>query len=155
MNKIYQQGLTIIETVIVISILLVLISVVLPEFSQMRERQVLNNATSDALSLINKARSQTLASLDSSIYGVRFEADQIILFKGQEFFPSATDNEIITIINPASIVNVTLDSVSKDSGEIYFNRLNGLPSATGAIIVATPSFSKTVSISKMGIVSVE
>ena len=154
MKNIYKRGITIIELLVVLAVLGIIISVVTPQFSKIRENQVLKSGVQDILSSLDKARSQTLASLNSLNYGVHFQPDKIILFTTQTFNPNAVDNETINITTPATISNVTLNLVSDISGEIFFNRLSGSPSKTGTITVSTTSFSKIITIWATGVASV-
>ena len=154
MNDFYKKGITALEIIIVLGVVGVLLALILPNFSKIREDQVVKSAASDILSAISKARSQTLASVESSEYGVRFESDRVIIFKGKVYSSGAPDNEIISIYSPASISNVTLGGVSGNSGDMYFNRLYGVPSLTGTITISTSSISKTITISATGITSI-
>ena len=142
------------ELLIVLAVLTILVSLVIPQFSRIRENQVLKSGVSDILSSLDKTRGQTLSSLNSSEYGMHFQSDQIIIFKGKVFSPGGSDNESVAITTPASIANVTLGGVSGVSGDLYFNRLSGSPSKTGAITLATPNFSKIITISATGVASV-
>jgi type II secretory pathway pseudopilin PulG len=153
MNNFYKKGISVIEILVVLAVIVFFISIVLFEFSKSREQQVLKNALVDSLSSINKARTQTLSSLNSSVYGIHFESDKVIIFKGIVFDNNDSSNEIINIISPANISNVTLGGVSGATGEMYFNRLYGAPSKTGTITISTNSFSKTLTISATGSVS--
>jgi len=155
MTNFYKKGITFIELLIVIAVIGILIAITLPQFSKIRENQVLKSGVQDVLSSIDKARSQTLSSLNSSKYGIHFESSNVIIFKGDTFNPSATDNETINIITPANISNVTLNLISDTSGEMYFNRLSGSPSKTGTITVSTTSYSKIITISATGVASVD
>ena len=143
-----------VEILIVIAVLGIILSVVIPQFSQSRENQVLKNAVSDILANLNKARSQTLASIDSFSYGVRLESDRVIIFKGTVFSVNDPNNEVTEIITPITISNVTLGGTSGSSGDLYFNRLSGIPSKTGIIDVSSSSFSKVITISATGTASV-
>lgn len=145
-----NTGFTFIEVLITVAILGVLLIVVVPQFSKIKERQVLKNGAEEVVSSLDKARSQTLASLNSDVYGVRFESARVIIFKGTTYSSGAAGNEIIDIVSPATITNVTLGGVSSTSGAMYFNRLTGSPSATGTITVATPNLSKIITISATG-----
>ena len=58
----------------------IIFSIAIPQFSKTRENQVLKSAVNDILSSLNKAQSQTLASADSSSYGVHFQSDKVIIF---------------------------------------------------------------------------
>jgi len=152
----YKKGITIIELLVVLAVLGVMVSIVLPQFSKMRENQVLKSGVQDILSSLDKARSQTLASLNSSEYGVYFEADKIIIFKGIDFSTRDTaKDETINIITPATISSVTLNLVSDVDGEMYFNRLSGSPSKTGTITVSTTNYSKYITIYATGVASVD
>jgi len=156
MNKIFKNkngGITVVELLISISILALILAVVLPQFSRMRSNQVLKNATIDIMSALHKAQSQTLASLNSSEYGVRFESDQVVIFSGTTFSAIAPDNEYINITGPATISNVTLNGSSGTAGDLYFTRLSGTPSKTGTISVYTPNLSKIITISDSGAIS--
>jgi Tfp pilus assembly protein FimT len=150
----YMQGITTIEILIVLAVLGILFSVVTPQFSKIRENQVLKSAVQDVASSLHKARSQTLSSIDSSSYGVHLQADKVIIFKGDTFIEEDASNEEIAIIDPASISDVTLSGVSGSSGDIYFERLSGAPSESGTLTLTTGSFSKTITISATGAVSV-
>lgn len=154
MIKSYNKGISVIEILIVVIVLAILFTITSSEFFKFREGQVLKGATSDILSALNKARAETLGSVDSSEYGVHFESDQVIIFKGTTFSAGAGDNEVISITSPANISNVTLGGVSDTEGDVYFSRLYGAPSDTGTITISTSSISKIITISATGVVSV-
>lgn len=145
--------MTIGELLVVVAVLGLLIALVLPQFAKNKELQVLKGGVQDTLSSIDKARSETLSSLNSSSYGVHFQSDKVIIFTGTTFSAGAGTNESISFTSPASITNVTLASVSSTSGDFYFNRLSGTPSKTGTVIISTTSFSKTITISATGVAS--
>ena len=148
-----RRGMTVIEIFVIIAVVGVLLLIVLPQFSKTRENQVLKSAVADVLSSLDKARSQTLASFNSAEYGVRFEASQVIIFKGTTFSSGAAENEAMAITSPAGITNVTLNSVSGASGDMYFNRLSGSPSKSGMLTLSTDSYSKIITIGATGAVS--
>ncbi|MFA6274501.1 MAG: prepilin-type N-terminal cleavage/methylation domain-containing protein [Candidatus Paceibacterota bacterium] len=149
-NNFYKKGITILEILIAIAILGIIVAIALPQFSKMRENQVLKNATSEILSSISKARSQTLSSVDSSEYGVHFQSDKVIIFKGNSFDINDEDNENIEIILPANISSINF---SGGGSEIYFSRLSGIPNKTGTIIISTSNMTKTITISATGLAS--
>lgn len=151
----WKRGIGTIELIIIAAVLGIIVSVVLPQLSQSRERAVLNGAVGDILSSLNKARSQTLAGADSSAYGVRLEADKVIIFKGAVFSAGAPGNEEINILSPAGITNVTLGGVNGVSGELYFNRLSGTPSKSGTITLSSTSLTKVITISATGAASAD
>lgn len=153
MNKSFKNGITIIETILTVAIIGILVIIILPQFSKMKENQVAKNSMGDVASALRGAQSKSLASLDSSEYGVRLEADRVIIFKGKVFSEGAGGNEITDIISPASISNITLNGVSATAGDLYFERISGTPSKTGTITISTPSYAKVVTVSATGAVS--
>jgi Tfp pilus assembly protein FimT len=154
-NLSFKKGITAIELLIVVFVIGILVSVTLPQFSKMKENQVLKNATGEVVSALRNAQSQTLASVDFSEYGVHFQSDKIIIFKGTIFEADDENNKIIDIIIPANISNVTLAGVSGVSGDVYFERLSGVPNKTGTITISTSSVSKVITISATGAVSID
>ena len=155
MNKFYKKGITVLEIVVVVTILGILIVIIFPSFSKMRESQVIKNAVEDVKSVLHSAKSQSLASIDSSEYGVYFQSDKIIIFKGEIFSVESPDNRITEIILPAGISDITLDGVSSSTGDLYFKRLSGTPSKTGTVTISTSSISKIITISGTGTISTD
>jgi prepilin-type N-terminal cleavage/methylation domain-containing protein len=148
-----KKGFSIIEIIIVLAVLGLIIGATLPEFSRIRENQVLKTAVTDILSSIDKARNETLSSLNSSEYGVRFEPSRVIIFKGQTYSLGASGNEIVPIALPANISRVTLGGSMSTTGDFYFNRLSGVPSKTGDINVTADSSTKVITITATGVAS--
>ena len=146
----FTKGISVIEMLIVVAVIGILIAVVLPQFSGVKNAQVLNSATQDVFSTLNKARSQTWASLDSSEYGVHFQADKIVLFKGTSYSSSSADNEDVNMISPATI---SVISLTGGASNIYFSKLTGSPSVSGTVTISAGGKTKTVTISGTGIVS--
>ncbi len=153
MKHFYKTGITIIELLIVLAVLGLIFLTVIPQFSKLKEDEVLQSSVGDILSSISKAQSETLASASSSNYGVHFQSGEIVIFKGTAYSSGNSNNETINISSPASISNVTFGGVSSTSGDMYFNKHYGTPSTTGTVTVSTASFSKVITISATGVAS--
>jgi Tfp pilus assembly protein FimT len=151
MKNFFQKGITGLEMLVVVAVLAIIFAIVTPQFAKIREGAVVKAAIEDVLSSINKAKNQTISSVDSSEYGVHFESDRVIIFKGTVFSSGASTNETVNITSPASISNITITGGGAD---IYFNRLSGAPNTSGSIIVSSTNFSKTITISATGVASV-
>lgn len=145
-----QKGFSIIEIMVVLAILAVMAMIVLPSFQTMRSSQVIKAAASDVFSALDRAKSYTLSSIDSSEYGVHFESNKIVIFKGKVYSSTDPLNTEVAIVSPASISEINLTGGAVD---LYFNRLNGMPDKTGTITVSIPSISKIITISATGAVS--
>lgn len=151
MKLVKKNGLTIIELLVVVAIIILLASVVLPSFKDFREDRVLKSATEDVLATLDRAHSQTLSSLESSTYGIHFESDKMVVFKGDTYSESDPDNSEISIQSPATISDISL---TDDAVDVYFSRLKGLPSVSGTITISTNSLSKVITVSPTGTFSV-
>lgn len=149
----FKKGFTLAELLIVIAIILILLAIALPEFNNIRDRQILNSATADVVSAIREASSRTRASLDSSSYGVYFDTNnnQLIIFKTNIYDPNSADNEIIELLNPVILSNVELTDGAQS---FYFERLTGFPSKNGIIEISLNSYKKTVIIDKTGRINI-
>jgi type II secretory pathway pseudopilin PulG len=149
-----KRGITALEILVILAVLGILFSIVFPQFSKMKENQILKNTTEEIISALHSAQAQSLASVNSEEYGVHFQSDQVLIFEGRVFSAGDPDNKIINIISPASISDVTLAGASSSAGDIYFERLSGVPDKTGTITVSLPSISKIITISATGAVSI-
>ena len=150
MYSIFKKGITLFEVLIVIAIIGIIVAISVSQFSKVRVIQILQNTGEDIVSASNKAKTQTLASLDSSEYGVHFQSDKIVIFKGTSYNQNDSSNEIINVLSPATISEISLSGGGSD---FYFNRLTGTPSKTGTIKISISSdanLNKTINISATG-----
>ena len=139
--------MTVIEVIVVVAVVGLLVALVLPQFNKLRENQTLKTAAEDVLTALGKARGQTLSSLNSSAYGVHFQSDKVVIFKGQNYSAAAPDNENISLISPATISDISFSGAGSD---IYFERLTGAPSAYGSITITSGANTKIITISATG-----
>jgi Tfp pilus assembly protein FimT len=143
-----MEGITLIEILVAIAVVAILATTVLPGFSKIKKMQILKSTTEDMVSAIGEARSETMASLDSSSYGVNFESNKITIFQGTSFSVDSIHNKVIDITPPATISSINLNN---NGTSLYFNRLSGLPNTSGTITISmTGVDSKIVTISATG-----
>jgi prepilin-type N-terminal cleavage/methylation domain-containing protein len=150
-----NKGITLIEIIVAISILAIIIAITIPSLSNFRNEQILKNTTEDIVSLLNQARNQTLASKNSTNYGVHFDVGNIIFFNGGVFSDSDPNNKVITLDDAVSIPEAGV-SLNGDGDDVIFNRLSGDTNQFGIIMIqlnSNASAQKTITISKTGVVS--
>ena len=153
-----NRGITLIEIIVIVFILGLISSIVFFNLSAFRDSYALKSNSADIVSLINKARSNTLSSLSSKNYGIHFDTDKVSLFDGITFNPVNPTNETLELSSALDISSVVIEGGSND---IIFQRLtgavtNGTSGTVGTITVtlkSNPLKSKIITISKTGNIS--
>lgn len=147
-----KKGFTIIEILIVIVVLTIIATIVASAFSRFNNNQSLQSATAQIVSVLDEARSKTLASYDNSVYGVHLQSDKTVLFKGEVFSPSSSDNKDFIFSSKILISDISL---SGGENEIIFKRLTGKTDHSGTItlsLISDSSKFKTITIQSSGII---
>lgn len=156
MNKNYKKGFGVVEILIVLAILALMSTVVLPPLYNFKNQQVLKNTTEDIITLINKARMETLASKNSHYYSVHFASDRAVLFTDGVFNQNDSTNYSVIFDNSVSIPSTGGINLSGGGSDLIFNRLTGDTDQNGTIVLqlnSDTSIKKTITIRKTGIVT--
>lgn len=146
-----QIGLTIIEIIVVVSVIVILAGLSFQVFNVFIKTQALDKDAQQIASQIKEARSATLASRDDSVYGVHITATRTVMFKGVTF--TETDP-----FNREFGLNVRVNATTSLNGggtDILFDRLKGTTNQYGSVtllLVASTTITKTISIGETGIV---
>ena len=77
-----KKGFTLVEILLVVGIISVLIVTAIAGLRLFEGKTELKSHAQNILTILELARTKTLSSEDASKYGVRFEQDKYILFKG-------------------------------------------------------------------------
>lgn len=131
-----KKGFTLLEILIAMSILVIVTSIVIGPFSSFRNRSILNTEVENVVTLLNEARSKTLTSLADSAYGVHFETNRAVFFKGDVFIESDPSNEEVVFNSIVQISNVSLNGGGSD---VVFNRLTGKTDENGTLTIGLAS----------------
>lgn len=138
-----KTGVTLIESLIGIAIVVVLVTLVWSGFGSFRESAQLNEAHSVILGMLRDARSRTLSSEKNTQYGVHFEPTQIVLFLGSSYNSGSASNEPYVFPSLARISSINLGGPV----DVVFARLTGNVSVSGTITIGSVSnISKTKTI---------
>ena len=120
------------------------------------KEQDLKNTAMNIVTLLNKARQNTLSSINSNNYSVHFEANKAVLFSGGVYSAVDKNNEVI---NFSTTVSIPISGGINLGGgnNVIFERLTG-EATSGTIIIKLKSDiskQKIITISKTGIVSLD
>lgn len=149
-----KQGFTVLELLMSIAIMAILAAVIITPFAKFRNSKVLDTGAENALSLLSKARGNTLSSKNAYQYGVHFESSQLVLFRGATYSSSDANNETTLLDGALEIPTITLTG---GGSEVLFDRLTGKTSNDGTVIIrvkSDTSKTKTITINATGVASV-
>jgi len=144
-----SNGFTLIELLIVGAIVVLMASFIIGSLSNYRNEQTLRTESLAVVSIVNEARSKTLASFESSVFGVHLEDDSVTLFQGATYSLGDPDNEVHSLPNNLEIGNITISG----GDDIIFERLTGDSSNTGnfdLMLSSDNTKSRTISIISNG-----
>ena len=155
MKIINNKGISLIEILIIVSIIGIISTIVVPSLSRFHDQQALRNTTEDVISLLNEARNNTISSKNSTTYGIHFQSNKIILFSGSSFTISPSNKQIDfdSVIIIPSVGGINLNGGRSD---IIFDRITGDTVGYGTIIIRIKndvSKQNIINISKIGIIS--
>ena len=148
--EVEPRGFTFIELLVVIGVIAVLASGVLIAYRSANGGIELKTNAFKIVDVLNLARQRTIASLGSSEYGVHFEANRLVLFKGAAY--SALDPDNIFYLLPAAleIADVVL---AGGGSEVVFDRITGKTAQSGSLkvqLVSDTGKFKTINILSSG-----
>lgn len=157
-RKIIPSGFTLLETLIVVSVVVLLISLSLVDWRYFQDRSELKNSVNEVLSLLKLAQSRTLAFEQSSQWGVYFDDSldphRYILFKGVSY--SGRDQAFDEIHNLPKRIKFSQLGLEGGGKEVVFERLDGTTKNFGTIslwLATNHSQTETVYIQSSGTIA--
>jgi len=150
-NYFKNNGFSLLEILITISLLVLIVALVVPNLTKFRNQQMLLNTKESLISLLHQARNNTLASKNLGNYGVHLSATQATLFMG-ETFSDSPDNQQINFEPGVAIGALNLLGGGAD---IVFQRLSGDTNQPGTIQLqlSDGSLEKIITINQIGVIS--
>ena len=132
-NRSYKKGFSLSELLISVGVMVLLLGLIFTVFSSFNKKEALSKSTDIVISVLNEARQLTLFSKDDAIYGVHFDTNQAVLFKGESYLEGDESN-IYFKINP--VVEITTINLAEGGSEVFFNRLTGETEDYGSITLS-------------------
>lgn len=150
-GRVFQNGFTLFEITIVVAVLVILGSIIFVSFARFRERSQLDTTVREILAALRLAQSKTLASEGNYTYGVHFQSDRIVLFRGTSYDSATTTNETTRITTSVSIST----ALTGGGADIIFDRITGATAESGTITLTSSNASRIVTIDAAGEVRAE
>ncbi|MDP3996124.1 MAG: prepilin-type N-terminal cleavage/methylation domain-containing protein [bacterium] len=145
-----KKGSTLVELIITVAVLAILVTISFFVFGGFNRRQSLEQKTATAISFLTEAKTLTLSSRENTVYGIHFEEELMVRFKGETYDPDDSSNHATSVGPTVSISDISL---SGGGSEVVFKRLSGETDNYGTITFSTPQGeSKTVTVHASGVV---
>lgn len=133
-----QAGFTVLEIVIAVAVVAIVASIVIGQATVFRRQAALSTESERLITLLAKARTDTLASLNSLNYGVYFAEDAVTIFNGESYVAGAEGNEIINLDSSVEIIAINLSG-----NQVVFERLTGASNAGTVTLALTNDNNQT------------
>lgn len=148
-NDCRHYGFTIIEILIVISLIAAIAGFAIAGFQNFAIYQQYNEAVGNVKSTLNQSRVSARSAIDDQTHGIKFSSNSLTQYIGDTYTAGNPTNEVVTY----NLVTIQVD-LTGGVDEIVFSKLSGLPSATGTVIVSGNKFSAstTIKISDSGVI---
>ncbi len=143
-------GFSLLEVVISFAILGLILVIITAGFNRFSQSQALTATAADVVSVLDTARSKTLASEGNSAFGVHFATSSVTLFQGNTYATGTATNVVTTFDRKITLSS----SLTAGRGDVVFRRLTGETDTVGIITLSVigGSASTTISISQTGLV---
>lgn len=149
------RGFSLIELLIVCSITGILVSMSISTFVNVSNNQSLEKDVNYVVSLIEKARTQTINAKSNSRYGVQFSSSTVTLFQGTTYNAASSSNSVFALSSKVEIASISLTGGTKQAA---FEFITGKSSATGTVtfwLKQDHSASSTVVLYKSGFAEIQ
>ena len=140
MYKQYTRGFTFVEILVVVAIISVLAAITSDAFKNFHRSASLRVASQETYQALVDARNNTLASEGDSVHGVHIEPTKVVRFVGSSY--SSTSPANVEYQFEGGVTAAT--SLTGGTSEIVFERLTGIPNASGNITFSQGSASRGI-----------
>ncbi len=146
-----QRGFTLLEVLVVMSIMIALTSISISTYISMRDKQSVQKDADSIVSVLQKAQSMSSNRKNDSAYGVKFASSTVTVFSGSTY----DTGNVISTYTLEKNVKINTIILSSNGTEVDFMKITGNPLANGTVTLGTGSFSKIVTIYGTGIIELK
>jgi prepilin-type N-terminal cleavage/methylation domain-containing protein len=123
----FKKGFTLLETIIVISIIVLVGAGAMASFVNTRNIRDLTTSGQNVLSVLRLAQTKAIAGEDNDTWGVRLEQGRFILFAGSAFAGSPTT----TVYDLSANIEIANINLIGGGQEVVFEKIDGRTDETG------------------------
>lgn len=147
-----RNGFTLIELLIIIGIIIVLSIIVLPTYGSFQVSSQLNENSSQIIQTLRIAREKSIAGLNDQQHGVKFQANEYILYQGTSYSLRDADYDRKIVFNDVLNIFLNLNGTG-EMDDINFSMGLGMPDKTGVInLIHDIKGIREIVINEMGII---
>jgi len=120
-------GFTLIEILLVVAIFSIVVFTGLPLIRGVVYQNDLEVTSLVVVSTLRQAENSARNGLEDSVWGVRINYPDLILFKGNDYATRDTSKDLLYTLNS----NITMSGLS----EVTYSKMNAIPNTTGDIVI--------------------
>lgn len=141
----YRKGFTLVEVLLVLSIIILLITLTIPLGIRFYSTRQLDVSENGIVQTLRRAQIKAMSMERDSAFGVYITSEEYVLFKGDSYIArDISYDEIFDLPDNLSITGLS---------EIVFSKLKGTPSDTGTITLFLDNRTESININEMGMIS--
>lgn len=128
----HQRGITILEIIVVISIITLMSVIIYAPFNDFRAQKTLDASVEKILSAFSQAHLDTISSKNNNQYGVHIAAGEVVYYIGPTYATGTATNLVFTLHPAIEIYNISLNGGGSD---VLYQRLTGSTDQNGTFRV--------------------
>lgn len=143
-NKSITSGFTMVEILVVIALLGILVGLSIPFYQSFQVSSQLDTTAFEIVQTLRLAQAKAITGENDENFGVHFESQKFVLFKGSIYQSADSANEVTEIPK-------TLNVFTSFGQNIIFSRIKGETSPGGTVTIRSDiNESKTIQINVKG-----
>jgi prepilin-type N-terminal cleavage/methylation domain-containing protein len=142
-----KKAFTLIETLFVIGIFTILLMLTLPLSLDLYRKHQIDIFSQEIVQNLRRAQAKSMSIEQDSNFGIYFVNSGYTLFKGNSY--NTRDKRYDEVFSLPQLLTVA------GIGEIFFSKFEGIPSATGSIILSNTRENKIISVNEIGRINLE
>jgi Tfp pilus assembly protein FimT len=151
----HERGITTIEILVAVTIVVLIAALVLAAFSDFRSRQTLGAVVEKTLAAFSAAHLDTISSKNDATYGVYLKSGEVIYFQGVTYpGDNDTGNTHYTFPKVIEIANISLNG---GGSTVFYKRLSGATGNYGTFdvrVIGNPGTKTTITVNQTGATSI-